>query len=233
MGRLREGLRRSAGIAAVCVFLLAAALAGGGAAAADVAVEEIVRRVEENSTAHVGHYGFRQDIKLRWFLFSWHFHSDVVWEEQGLKVRTHNAPSFVPKEISGALIDVSGELRRFTMELERTEVPEDGITRYVISGQRRPEFTTGAESGRIWVNGATGLIERLEIHYPWGRMDVSQEHQLVNGYPFPRRQEVRVTPLGASMTVEYRDFWFEDGEPGEGPTQGETGGRHQHDEDGQ
>src|SRR5690606_24921331 len=174
----------------------------------EVTLEEILRRVERNSSQPAGDYGFRQDITLSWLLFSWYFYSEVVSREEGLTVRTFNAPRFVPEEISNALIDVTGHLDRFQLELEGTTVGDDGVVRYVIAGERRPEYATGAEGGRIWVREDTWLITRMEIRYPWGRLDIEQDHQIIEGYAFPRRQVVRVSPLDASMTVDYKEFWF-------------------------
>lgn len=199
------------GLCVVAVVALAAAgpvLADEGEPPPAMTAEEIAANVRRASALPDGRYGFRQEVELRWLLAKWYFYSDVERVGDGFDIRTVGAPSIVPRDISGALIEVSGELDRFLLLLERVEVLEDGVTQYVISGERRPEYTTGAEGGRIWVREDTWLITRLEIRYPWGRLDIEQDHQVIEGYAFPRRQMVRVSPLGASMTVDYKEFWF-------------------------
>ena len=195
-------------VAVVALFAAAPARADEGEPPPVMTAEDVAANVRRASALPDGHYGFRQEVELRWLLAKWYFHSDVERVGDSFDIRTVGAPSIVPRDISGALIEVSGELDRFHLTLERVEVLEDGISQYVISGERRPEYTTGAEGGRIWVREDTWLITRMEIRYPWGRLDIEQDHQIIEGYAFPRRQVVRVSPLGASMTVDYKEFWF-------------------------
>lgn len=216
-------MRREEGRTVACLFLLVLVVLTVGfpgetaasgesppAGAAMPTVDDIVARVRHAGKGPSGRFTFRQEITLRWMFSTWNFHSEVVAKDGQYDIRTHGAPSFVPQELSGALIQVGDELDRFHVRLEGVEELDDGTLAYVLAGERRPEYTSGALSGRIWVRSDTWLIERLEIHYPWGHLHIRQSHQMIRGYFFPYRQEVTASPLGATMDIRYGWFWFDD-----------------------
>lgn len=209
--------RKAAGLLLLALVVLVAGFPGEAAsthsppvAAEMPAVDEIVARVRNAAKGPEGRFTFRQEITLRWMFSTWDFYSEVAANGDQYDVRTYEAPSFVPQELSGALIHVGEELDRFNVRIDGVEELDDGTLAYVLSGERRPEYTSGALSGRIWVRSDTWLIERLEIHYPWGHLDIRQSHQMIRGYFFPRRQEVTASPLGATMDIRYGWFWFDD-----------------------
>lgn len=191
--------------AACALAVLCTLLAAPGTGAAAPSVDEVVLNVRGAAGVRPEAMRFRQDITLEVLFLRWNFHADVTRSGDRVELVLHNAPGFIDEDVSASLLEVSEGLDHFDLRLV-DEIRRGGDVVYVLQGVPRREG--GARGGRIWVNARTWLVEKAELEYPWGMLEVEQTFQNINGYTVLREQKASVSRLGARMTVRYSDYWF-------------------------
>lgn len=159
------------------------------------------------------HMRFQQRIDMRLLILGWSFTADVTKNGDQLTIDVgKGAPSFVPDDMSSALIDVHSAIDDFALALVGQETASNGDLFYIIEGERKVEGNRGAQSGKLWVHAEEWYIARAHIAYTWGRLEVEQEYRIEQGRRVLHRQTAVARPLGAKLLVEYVGYWFEDSE---------------------
>ena len=172
-------------------------------------VDEILRRVQEATGPVPKRVAFQQDVRLTLAFFSWDFMTEVERIDGKVHVRTIGAPSLLPENLTGSLLDVTEALNDFELTSYTVERGPQGEPIYVLEGRRRPELTAGAEEGKIWVNGHTWQVEQVEARYPWGRVRVVQKYDRVEGHRVVVYQQAYLEPWRAELEVSYKNYRFD------------------------
>lgn len=173
------------------------------------AVEDIIQRVREAIGPVPKRVAFQQDVRLTLAFLTWDFVTEVERIDGKLHVRTIGAPSMLPENFTGSLLDVTEALDDFELSSYTLEQGPQGETVYVLEGNRRPELTSGAERGKIWVNGQTWHVEQVEAHYSWGRVRVFQKYDRVDGHLVVVHQQAFLEPWRAQLEVSYKNYRFD------------------------
>lgn len=182
-------------------------IAQAGTVLAAPTVDEITDNVRRAVGARPAVMGFRQDVELRVLILSWRFHADVVRRGDDIELTVYNQPSLIGDDVSASLLEVSEGIDDFDLQLV-DEVNRNGDVFYVLEGTSRTAL--GAQSGTIWINGRTWLVEHAVLEYPWGSLTLDQSFHSVDGHTVLQEQHASVNRLGARMTVRYGDYWFAD-----------------------
>lgn len=199
-GRLwRAGVLVIIGTALSC-FALSAHAAGPNLA-------EVLARIHWDTKAYPTPMGFEQQIVVRSLIKTWQFTSDVERRGGALSVEMHGAPSFIPPEVTTALIEPDVILNDFDLTLVGERM-EGSARYYIIEGRRRPGIEAGAASGRIWVDPRSWLIDRIEARYWWGYLDVRQTYRKEQGLTVLDRQRATISPFGLRLDIAYTRYWF-------------------------
>ena len=171
-------------------------------------VEEILSRVREANGAQPPYLRFRQDVELRAFFLRWRFSSQVVQEGGERRIRVEGAPSFVPEDLSTAVLEASESLDRFSFRLVERTAGLQGEPVYVLEGEPRQAEGGGPEWSRVWVNGQTWWIDKVEVRYPWGTLTVEQRFTQVQGYRLLAEQQATLGSGGIRLRILDRDYGF-------------------------
>lgn len=177
------------------------------ALAATLSLDDVLARIHWDTRDYPPRMGFEQQIVVKSIIKTWRFTSNVERRGRSLSVEMHGAPSFIPPEVSTALIEPDVILNDFDLTLvgERME----GTARYyIIEGSRKPGIEAGATSGRIWVDPRSWLIARIEARYWWGYLDVRQTYRKEHGLVVLDRQTANISPFGLRLDIAYTGYWF-------------------------
>ncbi|HEX6971636.1 MAG TPA: hypothetical protein VF234_05415 [Limnochordia bacterium] len=170
-------------------------------------LDDILQRVRWDTRGYPSHMGFRQEIKVTAFIKTWRFTSEVVRKGNTVTAETQGAPQFIPAEVTATLVDPEVLLADFDLALAGERM-EGSDRYYIIEGSRKPGVTTGAISGRLWIDPSTWLIARIEARYWWGTLDVRQTYRAEQGLTVLDHQTAVVHPFGVRMEVTYTGYWF-------------------------
>ncbi len=177
-----------------------------------MSLDDILEAMAQSQVMRDPYMKFEQRVELRAALvLRWAFVNQVTRNGDRIEMEVGTgAPSFMPDEMASDLIDIQGALENFDLVLIGTEELDDGTVRYIVDGTRKPSLSSGAESGRLWIQPDPWVVTRAELRYSWGRLEVDQWYRLENGRWVLDRQEAVARPLGARLVVEYQNYQFGD-----------------------
>lgn len=177
-----------------------------------MSLDDILEAMAQSQVMRDPYMEFEQRVELRAaLLLRWTFVNKVTRNGNRIELEVGSgAPSFMPDEMASDLIDIQEALEKFDLVLVGAEELEDGTIRYIVDGTRKPSLSTGAESGRLWIQPDPWVITRAELRYSWGRLEVDQWYRQENGRWVLDRQEAVARPLGARLVVEYHNYRFGD-----------------------
>lgn len=200
-------MRRS-GLLLMTALILWASTLGVSA----MSLDDILEAMAQSQVMRDPYMEFEQRVELRAaLLLRWTFVNKVTRNGNRIELEVGSgAPSFMPDEMASDLIDIQEALEKFDLVLVGAEELEDGTIRYIVDGTRKPSLSTGAESGRLWIQPDPWVITRAELRYSWGRLEVDQWYRQENGRWVLDRQEAVARPLGARLVVEYHNYRFGD-----------------------
>lgn len=176
-------------------------------------LDDILANLAQANNMKSDRMRFKQQIDMRLLLFGWQFTADVSKDGDQLTIEVgQGAPSFVPDDMSAALIDVQSAIHEFDMRLIGEEVGKNGQRYYIVEGERKVSGRQGAQSGKLWIDAQDWYIAQAHLAYTWGRLEVEQEYRVEQGRRVLHRQNAVARPLGARLQVDYVEYWFEDSE---------------------
>lgn len=177
-----------------------------------MSLDEIIEAMAQSQVMRDPYMTFEQRVELRAALvLRWAFVNKVTRQGNRIEMEVGSgAPSFMPDEMASDLIDIQDSLENFDLVLVGTEELDDGTIRYIVDGTRKPSLSSGAESGRLWIQPDPWVVTRAELRYSWGRLEVDQWYRQENGRWVLDRQEAVARPLGARLVVEYHNYSFGD-----------------------
>lgn len=184
-------------------------LAAPGLASASEMTEAWIKdtlHVVKEGTALPSGIKFRQNVKLRAFLLGWQFYSLMEQLEDGeLHVETFNAPSFVPDTLPGELVSLGRSLALFEVKV----VSYDPAEKLLHVAGPRPDYQgRGAKEGDFWIDVERGIVQKAEVVYNWGKLNVDQEYTTIDGLLVLSKQSARMRFYGATLEISYSDYIF-------------------------